>query len=243
MLLALNIGNTNLRWSIYGGEVNPPHTGCAPRLSADFDAVLAEVPGEITGVIICSVNPSKTPLLVNAVKERFSVVPLIVGNTAPGYEGTIGSDRIAAVEGALAKYDPPLIVFDFGTATTVNVVDSRRQLVGGAILPGVMTGIHALAANTALLSPECLRSHARLRRGLPPLLVGNNTRDCIVSGAVYGNAAVVDGMAERIGHKTVIATGGNAEYIIPHCKTPIIHEPNLLMEGLYEIFQKNRGAA
>jgi type III pantothenate kinase len=179
----------------------------------------------ITGAIISSVNPSKTKLLETAVKELFKITPRIVEAVTPHYNGKVGVDRYVICRAAASKYSPPLIVFDFGTATTINVIDANGHFIGGSILAGMMTGVNALASSTALLPKIELSSNAPL--------IGRNTEECISSGAVFGNASLLDGMVSRIEpNATVVVTGGNAEYVIPFCKTEVIHEPDLLLKGL-----------
>jgi type III pantothenate kinase len=245
MLLALNVGNTNLLAGLIqnGKTASSRH----PIDSIDFKKVILEITEnepEITGSIISSVNPTMTSHLINAVKEIFSLnfEPVVVNPKMnmtldlSRYGGNVGSDRIVVCEAAFAKYSAPLIVFDFGTATTINVVDGGGRFIGGSIFPGLMTGINALANNTAQLSQIDLTPNTPL--------IGRNTEECIASGAIFGNAALADGMSERISElsgqtATVVITGGNSDYVIPFCRTEVIHDPNLLLEGLCMLYNLN----
>jgi len=249
MVLAMNIGNTNLSIGLMeGGYINATRYPIDFILSQDglmkvIRQPLAGTTESVTGVIISSVNPNLTEHLENAAKELFAVSPLIVNtsmrmklNLSCYDTGLIGSDRIVVCEAAISKYDMPLIVFDFGTATTINVVDGNGRFIGGSILPGLMMGINALAQDTAQLPHIELTSYASL--------AGRNTQECISSGAIFGNAALVDGMSDRIEellgqNATVIITGGNANYVIQACQTKAIHSPDLLLEGLYILYQYN----
>jgi type III pantothenate kinase len=200
-------------------------------------------PSSITDAIIASVNPNLTGCLQKAVTEIFSFMPKIVTAAMKMHldlshydTDLLGSDRIAVCEAAIAKYKAPLIVFDFGTATTVNVVDGCKRFLGGAILPGLTMGINALSKETALLPLIELSPQSPL--------IGKNTQECIASGAIYGSAAMLDGIVARIEKSlgqeiTVVVTGGNATYVVPACEKKFYHEPDLLVEGLYCLYQKN----
>ncbi|MDR2903502.1 MAG: type III pantothenate kinase [Clostridiales bacterium] len=193
--------------------------------------------------ILSSVNPLLTGALENAVRDLFLFRPKIVTpamkmrlDLSPYDADLIGSDRIAVCEAAVANDQAPLIVFDFGTATTVNVVGEQSRFLGGAILPGLTMGVDALSRNTAMLPL------IELSQQTP--LIGKNTRECIVSGALFGGAAMLDGMAARVEKSlgqsvTVIVTGGNAAYIAPICERQICFAPDLLVEGLYCLYHEN----
>ncbi|MDR0983915.1 MAG: type III pantothenate kinase [Ruminococcus sp.] len=252
MVLAINIGNTNFtlsgRQKDFAKTVR--HKSEIFKSVNDFRKIIEEtlslwnIKSEtVVGVIISSVNPFLENHLKNAVNRLFSLTPLIV-NTSMNMElnlshydtSLIGSDRIVVCEAAIAKYNTPFIVCDFGTATTINVVDSNHCFIGGSIIPGVMVGIKALTQNTAQLPFIELSTNQKL--------IGRNTEECITSGAVFGNAAMLEGIVLRIENLlnqkiNIIITGGNAEYILPACERKIIHEPNLLTDGLYILYHRN----
>ena len=149
----------------------------------------------------------------------------------------VGSDRIVIAVAALAEYKAPLILMDLGTATTVEVVEPPRTYVGGVIFPGVKLSLDALTSRAAQLPGISLDK--------PKQVIGRNTVDCMRSGMMYGTAAMLDGLIERIeeelGHKaTLIATGGMAQFITPLCRREIILEKDLLLKGLNIIYKKNK---
>ena len=131
----------------------------------------------------------------------------------------------------------PLIIIDMGTATTVSVVDHTKSYIGGMILPGIRTATDSLVTNAAQLQ--------QISFDMPKKLIGSNTIECMQSGALYGNAAAIDGLIDRIEGElkepcTVVATGGLAAYIVPLCRKKIIVDNNLLLKGLQIIYNKNR---
>ena len=138
---------------------------------------------------------------------------------------------------ALNCYGAPAIVMDLGTATTITVVDKDGVFRGGAILPGVKLGVRALAAGTSLL-PEISITP-------PQKAISTNTVDCMRSGAVFGTAAILDGMIERmeaeLGYPcNLVATGGLASSITPYCRREIVCDDDLLLKGLWVLWQKNK---
>ncbi len=140
---------------------------------------------------------------------------------------------MAAIEG----YGYPVVFFDMGTAITASVIDKNRNFAGGIIMPGISTSLDALAGNASLLHSIAL--------GKPKSLIGKNTADCMKSGLVYGTAAEIDGIIERLenelGYKLkAVASGENASMIIPLCRQDITVDENLLIRGLMLIYKKNR---
>ena len=129
------------------------------------------------------------------------------------------------------------IVIDMGTATTMSVLDQKGCFIGGVILPGLRTSLDALVSNAAQLSQTSLAA--------PKKVIGKNTLDCLRGGMIYGNAASIDGMIERMEEElgckcTIVATGGLAQAVIPHCRHNIIIDEDLLLKGLQIIYEKNR---
>ncbi|PWM43237.1 MAG: pantothenate kinase [Clostridiales bacterium] len=247
MILAINIGNTNFMIACDDEKTVYRYPVADLRVSDNFkdvvnDFLRCKIPG---GVIISSVVPALTGTITSAIYEMFNIKPIVVNSDMHMsidlslYDKKfLGSDRIAVSEAVFDKTGKAGIVYDFGTATTINVVNSRGFFLGGAILPGVKMGLISLSQNTAQL-PEYKDPLA-----LPPLL-GQNTADCLLSGAVYGNATMVDSMSARIKEflqedADVYMTGGNASFIAQACNTNIILEPNLLIQGLYSLYNKNK---
>ena len=150
---------------------------------------------------------------------------------------TAGSDLVVVAVAALNEYTCPQIVIDMGTATTMSVLDQKGSFIGGVILPGLRTSLDALVSNAAQLSQTSLTA--------PKKVIGKNTLDCMKGGMIYGNAAsidgMIDGMVEELGcNCTIVATGGLAIAVIPHCRHDIIIDENLLLKGLQIIYEKNR---
>lgn len=151
--------------------------------------------------------------------------------------GQLGADQVADAVAGISGYPVPLILIDMGTATTASVVNSKKQYVGGMILPGVGVSLDALTARASQLSGISIDA--------PRHVIGKNTIECMKSGVLYSNAAALDGIIDRIeeelGEKaTVVATGGLAKKIVPHCKREIILDEELLLRGLLIIYEKNK---
>ena len=149
----------------------------------------------------------------------------------------VGSDRIVIAVAALAEYKAPLLLMDLGTATTIEAVEPDNVYMGGVIIPGVRVSLDALTSRAAQLPGISLDQ--------PKQVIGKNTVDCMRSGMMYGTAAMIDGLVERmeeeLGHRcTLIATGGLAQFITPLCKRKIILEKDLLLKGLNIIYKKNK---
>ena len=139
--------------------------------------------------------------------------------------------------GALSEHEPPLIIIEMSTATTMSVIDQKGRYIGGAILPGLRVSLDSMSSSTAQLP--------RISLDTPKKIIGKNTVDCMRSGVIYGNASMIDGMLTRIeqelGEKaTVIATGGIAKIILPLCSHVITYDGTLLLKGLLALYEKNR---
>lgn len=254
MLLAIDVGNTQTMLGVFRSEELAWHWRMATHgeRTADELALLfggfLEQQGlsfsqEITGVAIASVVPDQTVALREMVDRYFGFRPVVV---EPGIKTGIsiqtdnpkevGADRIVNGLGAFAKYGGPCIVVDFGTATTYDAVSESGEYLGGAIAPGIQVSAAALFGATARLP--------RVELTVPKVSIGKNTVDSIRSGLLFGTAAEVDGMVERMqkelgGHVTVVATGGFADVIVPLSQAFHHHEPWLTLEGLRLIYEKN----
>ena len=148
----------------------------------------------------------------------------------------VGSDRIVNAVAVVHEYPVPAAIIDMGTATTICVVDGKKNYIGGAIIPGMRIAADTLTARTAQLPKISLEAPAKL--------IGKNTVDCMKSGVIYSSASAMDGiidrMEEALGEKaTVVATGGLAKKIVPHCKREITLDDDLLLKGLAIIYDKN----
>lgn len=255
MILAIDIGNTN----IVIGCVDEKKTYFIERLATvktkteleyaiDIKVVL-ELYGisreDIKGGIICSVVPQITSIVRLAAEKVLRRQILVVGpgiktglNILMDNPAQLGSDLVAGAVAGINEYPLPLIILDMGTATTICVIDEKKNYIGGMILPGVMVSLNSLTAHAAQLQGISLEP--------PRQMIGKNTIDCMKSGIINGNAAVVDGMIDRIeeeiGKKaTAVATGGLAKAIVHYCRRKVILDDNLLLKGLLIIYNKNKG--
>ena len=276
MLLAIDVGNTETVIGLFGPE--PPEAADAMgfarasgehglthhwRISTDADRTpdehamvltqLLDLEGldlrtAVTAMAIASSAPAATTQLRRMANRWFSSLALTV--IGPGTKSgmpilydnprEVGADRIADAVGAFDLYPGASIVVDMGTATVFDVVSERGEYLGGAIAPGVAISLEALYSHaSALRSVELVR---------PRSVIGRSTVESIQSGVLYGFAAQVDGVVERIleelGPATVIATGGLAGLISPHTKHIQHVEPWLTLHGLRIVHERNHlGAA
>ncbi len=255
MLLAIDIGNTN----IVIGCICDDEIRFKMRIATDYtrtsDQYGVEIKNmleafgvqreDISDCIISSVVPPVFHSVRTGVIKVIGKQPMVVG---PGlktgldiqvdFPAQVGSDRIVIAVAALAEYDAPLILMDLGTATTVEIVEKPGTYIGGVIVPGVKLSLDALTNRAAQLPGISLEK--------PKQVIGKNTTDCMRSGMMYGTAAMLDGLIERmeqeLGHTcTIVATGGMAQFIIPLCKREIVLEKDLLLKGLNIIYKKNKG--
>ena len=254
MIFAIDVGNTNIVLGcIENGEISnivriQTNTRETPAEYAIKLRQLFEVFGidsrGFGGAIISSVVPSVTEALKEAVKKLTGLDCMVVGpgmrtgmNVRIDDPGTLAGDLVVGSVAAMNFYGSPAIVLDMGTATTMVVIDQNRCYRGGAILPGVKLSYAALAAGTSLLPDISIAP--------PKKCIATNTVDSMRSGAVFGTAAMLDGMIDRmeaeLGYPcTVIATGGLASSITPYCKRKIICDDDLLLKGLWYLYQKNK---
>ncbi len=254
MLLAVDIGNTNIKFGIFDRDVliRTLTISCNKNKTADEYGVelysLIRVMGihrtDFDGCIISSVVPVVTARIRSAVMDLLGIESLVVG---PGIKtglniriedpSQLGADLVVACVSANAKYPAPCIVISMGTATVMCVIDKNRSMLGGPIAPGVMVSLNALTGNAALLYSVSLDA--------PESVIGNNTDRSIRSGVVWGTVCMIDGMIDRIekelGEKcSIVATGGMAKTIIKHCAHEITVQDDLIMQGLKLIFDRNQ---
>jgi type III pantothenate kinase len=253
MILTIDVGNTHTILGVFDND-NLIFTS---RISTDrkktrdeYAATLSMVlslsnirNSDIDGAIISSVVPPVSGYLESAVKMLYNCKVFVVGpgvktglNIKIDNPAQLGADLACVSVAAQIKYPLPSIVFDLGTATTISALTEKGEMIGGAILTGVNTALNALSQGTAQLPQISLDGNVPT--------IGSNTVDCMRSGAILGNAAMIDGMILRyreiLGENvTVIATGGLAKVIVPHCREEIIIDETLLLDGLYAIYKKN----
>ena len=253
MRLAIDIGNTN----IVIGCIDENKTYFVERLRTDSSKTALEYAldlknvlelygitrEDLNGSIVASVVPPVSTTIRQAMEKVTGQKPLMVGpgvrtglNIKVDNPASVGADLIVAAVAAVRDYPAPLIIIDMGTATTMTVVDKGNRFIGGAIIPGVALSMNALSSGTSLLHKVPLEA--------PKKCISGTTTACMQSGAVYGNASMLDGMIDRFEAElgtqvSVVATGGIAGKIIPHCRHEIVYDEDLLLKGLYILYKKN----
>lgn len=253
MILTVDVGNTNVVLGcVENGEVIsrsrlatkpsdlPNDYALKMRQSFEFDGVDYT---KFEGAILSSVVPQVNRAIRAAVRKLTGLECVMVGagiktgvNVKIDDPGTLAGDLITGAVGALSIYEPPLIIIDMGTATTMVVADKDGAYIGGAIIPGVNLSYEALSQGTSLLPSISIEA--------PKKCIATNTVDSMKSGAVFGTAAMLDGMIDRMEDElgqsaTIVATGGLSGSVIKYCRHEIMHEPDLLLKGLAILYQKN----
>ena len=254
MLLAIDIGNTNLVIGciqdddiLFKMRIATDRTRTSDQYGVEIKNMIETFGVKVSDITDCIIS-SVVPPVFNSVKTGLIKVlgkqPMVVGpglktglNIHMDVPSQVGSDRIVIAVAALAEFKAPLILMDLGTATTIEVVEPENRYMGGVIVPGVRVSLDALTSRAAQLpgiSLDC-----------PKQVIGKNTVDCMRSGMMYGTAAMIDGLVDRIeeelGHpSTLVATGGMAQFIAPLCRHEIILDKNLLLKGLNIIYKKNK---
>jgi type III pantothenate kinase len=257
MLLAVDAGNTNIKFGVFDGDHLlvqwriRTHPG---RTSDEYAALLSTLFAEkqlrfeqIDGVAIASSAPAATPDIERLSQSTFNIKPLKVNasldlGVTVTYEPPtdVGPDRLADAAAAVHKYgNGPLIFIDFGTGTTFNAVAGGGTYLGGAICPGIALSWNALFERASKLS--------RVEMEQPDGAVGRSTRHALQSGMLYGLVTMVDGMVEMFRTElsapdcSVIATGGNLTEVLVKTSSTITHtDPTLTLDGLRIIHDRNR---
>jgi type III pantothenate kinase len=254
MLLAIDIGNTNITIGIFKGDELKANWRIATgihRMADEYSVILHSLlrqqgldMSDVTKVALCSVVPPLTVIFEELCQRYFNTTPLVVeAGVKTGVSirmdnpREVGADRIADAAAAHHLYKGPVIVIDLGTATTFGIVSREGDYIGGIIATGISTAAEALFTRTAQL-PRVQLTH-------PRNVIGSNTVTAIQSGIVYGYASLVEGMLERIekelGEKaTVVATGGYAELIARETKTIDKVNLDLTLIGLRLIYEMNQ---
>lgn len=248
MLLALDVGNTEITVGLFQGDDLEAHwrlTTNPDRTPDEWGSAIGgfllqagHSPNEIRAVCLASVAPPATQSVVEGIAIITGCTGLLVDARSPlpvtldvDEPLTVGADRIVNALAAVELFQADTIVVDFGTATTFDCVTADAHFLGGAIMPGLRTSADQLTRRTAKLPATELRAPARV--------IGKRTEECIQAGVLYGTADAVDGMVRRIsaewpgGKKPrVVATGGLAGIVAPLTTTIELTDPDLTLRGL-----------
>ncbi len=255
MLLAIDLGNTTIVIGVFAKgqlinhwRISTRYPQSADEMGALFLQLLkaeTDYISQLKSAVISSVVPPLTDSLVSMCRRYFKLSPLLVDSSVDlglqiCYDNLkeVGADRLVNAVAAYKQHGAPLIIVDFGTATTFCALNSKGNYLGGAICPGVEISAQALYSYTAQLPKVDVIK--------PDTVIGKNTVDSLHSGLFYGCISSVDGMIERIGAELggipkVVATGGLADKIGHYSKYINIIEPWLTLQGLYYIHQRNQG--
>lgn len=255
MLLAVDIGNTNILFGlfdkdnlIFKARISTDRKITAEQYALAVQGIVKLKNAElesVTGAIISSVVPELTANVKEAIRILTGVDSLVLG---PGVRSglpikidnpaQLGADLVAGAVGATEKYALPCLVADFGTATKISVIDSSGVYRGCVISAGVGISLNALSGSASLLPDIDISA-----KNCP--VFGTNTVSSMQAGIIQGTASMLDGMCDKIeealGEKaaSVVATGGYADLILPFCRRKVIYEPELILWGLKKIYDKN----
>ena len=250
MLLAVDIGNTNIKFGIYDGEILVKKFHIPTDRDASSDelatAIRASCPFPVNASLACSVVPEINDRLNEAISHVFGITPTFVKNDSNlgldiRYEplSAAGTDRLVNVFSAVEKYGGPCIVCSFGTALTMDAVDKNRVLRGGLIAPGMKTMARSLNLYTSKLPDVAIAK--------PASAIQNTTVGSIQSGIVYGYFGLVTSLIERVKSESsidakVIATGGFAQMISENVDLIDVIDENLLLDGLMRLNKRYQPA-
>ncbi len=254
MLLAIDIGNTNITFGLYEGDTLGPSWRIRTiheKMPDEYGLLMDQLfrhrgyqPEQVTGAVIASVVPPLTPVFEQACRDYVGQDPLVVNaDVKTGvrilYDNprVVGADRVVDAAAVKALYRVPACVVDFGTATTFDAVSAEGEYLGGAIAPGIGISAQALFERTAQLP--------RVELTRPPSAIGRNTAHSMQSGLLFGYVGLVEGMVARfkaeLGPETyIIATGGLAELVARETDVIDVVDPWLTLHGLRIIYELNQ---
>lgn len=252
MLLAVDIGNTNIAFGVFSENGELVYNSFLPN-NRDFlsgnrsDAFLHKLKSEgienINGAILSSVVPDLTEnifsALQNIVKGKIIKVTcsLARGIKIKNYDRErLGADRIADITAAVKLYGAPAAVFDLGTAATFSAADKTGAFIGGLIIPGLRLSLDCLSSNAALLPFVQIKE--------PKGFLGGDTPSSMLNGAVIATAAFIDSVSEKLekylnSPVLPVITGKAAEIVVPYCKRKLIYDEHLLLKGLKILYELN----
>ena len=255
MLLAIDIGNTNITMGVYNKDelvfvthIATDRSRTPDQYAVEFKQIFAlyDMPqNSFEGAAISSVVPELSATMSKAVEKITDKKPMILGpgiktgmNILIDNPAQLGADLLAGGVGAAALYPLPCLVIDLGTASKISVIDKNDSFCGCTISPGIGISLDALSARTSQLPNISLKTPARA--------IGKNTIDSMQSGTVFGYAAMIDGLCEKLEEelgeevKTTVATGGLARDLVKSCKRDIVYNGELVLYGLKVLFEKNK---
>ncbi len=256
MLLTVSIENTFISFGVFSGNELVMEAQVATNEGRSIDEYAILLSGMLTmngiscldidGAIISSVVRPLNDVLRRAIEKLTGVLPLMLGpgvktglSLKTDFPAQLGGDLVANAVASIALIKPPFVILDLGTATTLTGIDQKGELCGVIICPGAVSALSALSLQTAELP--------RIAVDTPRDLLGKNTNDSMTSGIVYGHAAMIDGLLDRIAEAwdtddlKVIATGELTGKILPYSKRSgkIVTEPHLTLTGLMRIYSLN----
>ncbi|MEE1010604.1 MAG: type III pantothenate kinase [Acutalibacteraceae bacterium] len=254
MLLTIDIGNTNITIGVYDSDklvfvsrIATDRSKTPDQYAIDFKQIFAlynTSQNGFQGAAISSVVPELSSSISEAVEKITGCTAMILGpgiktgmNILIDNPAQLGADLLAGCVGAAALYPLPCLVVDLGTASKISVIDKNGSFCGCTITPGIGISLDALSARTSQLPNISLKT--------PKKAIGKNTIDSMQSGTVFGYAAMIDGLCEKLeeelGEKVIstVATGGLAKDLIKSCKRDIIYNGELIHYGLKVLYEKN----
>ncbi|MGE5543201.1 MAG: type III pantothenate kinase [Bacillota bacterium] len=253
MILAIDVGNTNVVLGAYTGKELVTHWRVSTqrhRTSDEYGIFVLQLfkyadldPSQVEAIVLASVVPPLTPVIEDVCRRFFDIEPLVVDigvktGITIGYENPreVGADRIANAAAAYRKYGGPVIVVDFGTATTFDAITANGEYLGGAIAPGISISAEALYTRAARLP--------KVELTRPRQAIGRDTVASMQAGIVFGYAGQVDELVARIKHELggdarVVATGGLAPLVAPETRSIERIDQWLTLEGLVMIYEMN----
>jgi type III pantothenate kinase len=242
MILAIDIGNTNISFGIFRGNKIVKRLDIPTRNYnlRKLSVCLGKI--SIDNSVICSVVPKATAKVKHDLEKITGIEPYYIGKGLKvpirnlyRHPGQVGQDRLVNAYAATLLYGAPAVVVDFGTAVTLDVISKNKEYLGGMILPGLQVSLDCLAQRTALLP--------KIKLNKPKEFIGRDTKNSMLSGIVYGFAALTDDLTQRIKNKIgrnalVIGTGGNISLIAKYCKNINKIDKDLTLKGLNFLLKK-----